>query len=752
MLKDDNFTEAYTKTFIKLEIYLYCMNIRKITVLAIIVMFLLTNFIILPTESKVVIEEVPKLVSSDVNPWKPEDEGSHFPCGCEWWMFYVALELEDGTHWDASATFQYEALQTENGPEISDSILLMYYFDRESKKCHEFSSQTYKEKPFTFKKNEVDLKYYNSTIKGLYPTYKIHLEDSDKYIVLDIKLDATSLPHWAAQEAGTNGYFPWGLGVAKYGYIPRLNVSGNISIYGINNSVTGVGYFEHDWGNFNYNVVTPLAQLKGSVKNLLKILPLVRWYFSEQSISVPNILMFSTDNIFGYDWVWGHFDNGWSLQLAVMHLGESLAAGPMLGVLSITPDGQTYFDFADLEIKYGKMYYIEEADSYLPLDIELTAKKGDKRLFLKFNSTTNPQVKGTVGVCPLSRFSCGLAGIQTAGVVEGYYRDGKQFIPLNGICTIGPYRTLFSTRHNSLKIDFPNPPKQFGFSIEIVSHRLGFELFSKRQFFPYLERCFYIKLFREKSIEKPPKKPIITSRWLYVGGTGSGNYTRIQDAIDNASDGDTVFVYNGRYIENLLADKSIRLIGENKNQVVIDAGDSDGIKIIADSVEITGFTIEAEQADDYIDSAIDISSSGNYVHDNIITKSEWYGIYIYNSSYNVVEYNIIIDDDVGIWLCRASNNIIRYNTITQCRYLGFWLWPYSKDNIICCNNFIENKVNAMNSDIPSRNKWYGNYWDDYLGLKFGRLADLNNNGFGSMPYRISRFEFDWQPAMNQYEL
>ncbi len=36
---------------------------------------------------------------------------------------------------------------------------------------------------------------------------------------------------------------------------------------------------------------------------------------------------------------------------------------------------------------------------------------------------------------------------------------------------------------------------------------------------------------------------------LYVGGTGPNNYTRIQDAIDNASDGDTIFVYSGIYYE-----------------------------------------------------------------------------------------------------------------------------------------------------------------------------------------------------------
>jgi hypothetical protein len=29
---------------------------------------------------------------------------------------------------------------------------------------------------------------------------------------------------------------------------------------------------------------------------------------------------------------------------------------------------------------------------------------------------------------------------------------------------------------------------------------------------------------------------------FYVGGSGEGNYSTIQDAVDNASDGDTVFV------------------------------------------------------------------------------------------------------------------------------------------------------------------------------------------------------------------
>jgi len=54
--------------------------------------------------------------------------------------------------------------------------------------------------------------------------------------------------------------------------------------------------------------------------------------------------------------------------------------------------------------------------------------------------------------------------------------------------------------------------------------------------------------------------------WLYVGGSGLGNYSKIQDAIDNASDEDTVFVYDDSspYYENLEIDKSIKLLGEIK--------------------------------------------------------------------------------------------------------------------------------------------------------------------------------------------
>lgn len=46
----------------------------------------------------------------------------------------------------------------------------------------------------------------------------------------------------------------------------------------------------------------------------------------------------------------------------------------------------------------------------------------------------------------------------------------------------------------------------------------------------------------------------------YVGGTGENNFSSIQEAINNSTDGDFIFVYNGTYFENLIIDKSIRLV------------------------------------------------------------------------------------------------------------------------------------------------------------------------------------------------
>jgi hypothetical protein len=96
----------------------------------------------------------------------------------------------------------------------------------------------------------------------------------------------------------------------------------------------------------------------------------------------------------------------------------------------------------------------------------------------------------------------------------------------------------------------------------------------------------------EKHVSKP--RPLPTGRTLYVGGSKPGNYTKIQDAIDNASDGDTVFMYSGRYNESIFINKSIVVCGQERNTTFIEGGANPYtfVRIVGANVVFKRFRIE----------------------------------------------------------------------------------------------------------------------------------------------------------------
>jgi nitrous oxidase accessory protein NosD len=79
----------------------------------------------------------------------------------------------------------------------------------------------------------------------------------------------------------------------------------------------------------------------------------------------------------------------------------------------------------------------------------------------------------------------------------------------------------------------------------------------------------------------------IKSSISYVGGSGEGNYSSIQDAINNSENGTIIYVTNGVYFENLLIDKSIILTGKDKYNTIIDGnGNGTIITIVANNVSV----------------------------------------------------------------------------------------------------------------------------------------------------------------------
>ena len=110
---------------------------------------------------------------------------------------------------------------------------------------------------------------------------------------------------------------------------------------------------------------------------------------------------------------------------------------------------------------------------------------------------------------------------------------------------------------------------------------------------------------------------------------GSRGY--IQDLIDSASDGDTIYIPSGTYYENIKIDKSINLIGEDKNTTIIDGGGSGDVVLVhsADWVNVKGFKIQNSGEDK---TGLVIGSMNNpanhiLIEGNILTNNG-YGTYV----------------------------------------------------------------------------------------------------------------------------
>ncbi len=148
-------------------------------------------------------------------------------------------------------------------------------------------------------------------------------------------------------------------------------------------------------------------------------------------------------------------------------------------------------------------------------------------------------------------------------------------------------------------------------------------------------------------------------------------FSTIQEAIDDpqTTNGQTLFVRSGVYHENIVVDKSLQLIGENKDTTIIygDTGseEENGMHLIAHRVSISGFTIQ-----NCIWYAIYAETNGNIIRDNILTNNEG-GIVLLVSSDNIIERNTITHNErYGIWIADGTNNVISGNTITHHGYDG----------------------------------------------------------------------------------
>jgi parallel beta-helix repeat protein len=139
---------------------------------------------------------------------------------------------------------------------------------------------------------------------------------------------------------------------------------------------------------------------------------------------------------------------------------------------------------------------------------------------------------------------------------------------------------------------------------------------------------------------------------LYVGGSGPGNYTAIQDAIDEANENDTVYVFSGTYFENIELYKRLFLIGEDKNTTIID-GKQQGctINLSSENASIKNFTIsgggfDTDDFTHFFRAGIRVTGSNNAISNNIFRKN-CLGISGVRVTNLTIIDNIFLEDGIG---------------------------------------------------------------------------------------------------------
>ena len=224
--------------------------------------------------------------------------------------------------------------------------------------------------------------------------------------------------------------------------------------------------------------------------------------------------------------------------------------------------------------------------------------------------------------------------------------------------------------------------------------------------------------------------------WWRDNGTFNASTTQqIQLAINNASEGDTVYVYNGSYTENVNVSKRLTLRGESADVVNVTANSTcvHVFNVTASYVNISGFNVTGATAE---------TTAGIYIHETIVrcnisnntVSNNNRGIYLHSSNNNTLRRNIVSRNEDGIYLRSADSNNISCNKVHYNTRAGFNLTGGSIGNNISCNNIIANGV-------PNGTAWEWQFYNDQT-----QEVEAKNNywGAGMNNATINASIYDWQ--------
>ena len=312
-----------------------------------------------------------------------------------------------------------------------------------------------------------------------------------------------------------------------------------------------------------------------------------------------------------------------------------------------------------------------------------------------------------------------------------------------------------------------------------MNRRLGVQIIS------IITALLFLSIIIPNTVQSIPP---ITQDTIIVDITGNGDYTSIQEAINNAKPTDVIQIRNGIYNEHdITVGKKIEIIGEDPNDTIINASGNVGFTLTSSFVDISnlqiinafeygiiidfgseGCTISNCIIDTKLRTvAIEVRSAFNTITDcNLIGfDTSKQGVKL-QGSYNVIKNSYMQDFANGVLVIRSAN----FNQIQNCNMINnengidirlnshdnivsgcnvysnlqsIKIWQNSNNNLVYLNNFWKNDIDAIDD---SNNTWdngeQGNYWDRYQG------RDNNGDGIGDIPYTISEGNDDRYPMIS----
>ena len=205
-------------------------------------------------------------------------------------------------------------------------------------------------------------------------------------------------------------------------------------------------------------------------------------------------------------------------------------------------------------------------------------------------------------------------------------------------------------------------------------------------------------------------------------GTAEHPWASIQEAINKADVGDTIYVFGGSYNETLSINKRLTLIGsiDDKNTIIykIDRHKYT-IEITSDFVTLEGFDITDSGnhiISDIKGALIHVTSNNTIIQRNNITDCHnGWGIYLDSSNGNVIGDNRIRQVETGVYVSYSDTNDLINNDISNCDDTAVKFY-YSENNRLY-NNLLNNNLYGVyarhcqniniSNNILNENQFYG---------------------------------------------